>query len=472
MARHHKTLSKRHGPAKRKAPGTWERYKSILQQLYLEQRLPLSEVMKKMKQDYNFNATQKQYRYRFVKWKWLKYSQKRSQSPDIQSDSSTHLNRIESLEIVECSATSPEDSDQEYGNGITPSSSDSEGAANWNTSSLRRQFLSVFSKVCYPVPDGLRDLITAGLQDPADGENRFKHKDAVIGTLMRTLGLTDGSVNVVAYHHLDYALASLRQIGQERTKAEDGSQEDKPVISRLHVIERQPWYHAFDESSPASRCISSCLDWIKQQLRNRQPKKMALSYFDALGEREAGDGSNTSKQDVCLFVYLVDAWIDDLQSQGAQRPQDRWDQLSEEAVGVSPIETLRTMSSLILGTACMDPQSPPQRRSARNIRRKDGAGDDQLIDSALNGIEAMESTYNKRSLTLEFITEFVWIHDPNRRLDGEESRFEAEARIAAEAYADAKLSVPIEAAYALDGAAFDDAGTLDDASDISMKDSD
>lgn len=57
MARHHKTLSKRHGPAKRKAPGTWERYKSILQQLYLEQRLPLSEVMKKMKQDYNFNAT-------------------------------------------------------------------------------------------------------------------------------------------------------------------------------------------------------------------------------------------------------------------------------------------------------------------------------------------------------------------------------------------------------------------------------
>ncbi|KAI1774927.1 hypothetical protein F4818DRAFT_55853 [Hypoxylon cercidicola] len=472
MARHHETASKRHGPAKRKAPGTWEGYKPVLQQFYLEQCLPLVEVMKKMKVKYKFDATQKQYRYRFEKWKWPKYGQKRSQSPEIQSNPSPDSNENESFEIMECSTTSPEDSDQEYDGSLTPSTSDGEIATRRNNS-LRQQFLSVFLEVCYPIPESVRDLIAAGLQDPTEDGNRFKHEDTVIRLLMQTLVFRDGSINVVAYHHLNYALANLGQLDQGQTKTEDENQEhldEEPVISRLYVLERQPWYHAFDESFPASRCVSSCLDWIKQQLSAGLPRGMALSHFDALGGKEGGSGPNTSKQDARLFVYLVDAWLDDLISQGAQRPRDCWDQLSERAIGISPIEMLRTMSSLILGTASLDSRSPPQRRSARNIRHGDGAGDNDLIVSALSGTEALENDYDKRTLVLEFITEFVWIHDPNRQPDEEKSRFEEEARRAAEAYADVKLSVPIEAAYALDRAASDDIATPDSASDISMED--
>ncbi|XXG98115.1 hypothetical protein Hte_004435 [Hypoxylon texense] len=474
MARRRKTSSKRHSATERKDPGTWERYEPILRQLYMEKHLALPKVMKIMKQEYQFDATKKQYRYRFEKWECQKYGLKRSQRPNIQSDSSADMNGKGSLEITESSATIPEDSDQECGNDMTPSSSDSEGPTRMNASSLRQQFLSVFSGICYPVLERFQDLITAGLQDPAKGESWLRNRDAIIGDFMQNLGLTNGSINVIAYHHLNYALASFGQLGQERAEAGDESKEhldDEPFISRQRFIERQPWYRAFDESSPASRCLSYCLDWIKQQLRIRLPREMALSYFDTLG-MDAGHSPNTSKQDVCLFVYLVDALLDDLASQVAQRPGDRWDQLSEEAVGISPIETLRTMSSLILGMVYPDPQSPPQRRSARNIRRKGGAGGDQLIDSALSGIEVIENTHDKRALVLQFVTEFVWIHDPNRRRDGEESRFEAEARLAAEAYADAKLSVPIEAAYTPNGAASDDTGIPDDASDIPMKDSD
>lgn len=342
---------------------------------------------------------------------------------------------------------------------MTPSSSDWEDVTDRDISILRQQFLSVFSEVCYPVPNSVKGLVAASLRDSAGEETRSMRKDIAIGALIQHLGLADGSLNVIAYHHLNYALGKWIEV-----KDENQERLDEPAISRHRAIEQQPWYQNFDEGSPASRCISSCLEWINQQLRLRWPRETALSYFDAPG---SDGGRNVSKQDVRLFVYLVDAWLGDESSQGTQCSGNCWDELAERATGVSPIEMLRTMSSLIVDAARPDSETPPQRRSARNIRSGDDNNGDQLIDSALAGVEAIEG--DKRALVREFVTEFVWIHDPNHRLDEDRSRFEAEARRAAEVYADAKLCVSIEPTCDLDGVVSDDTGSLGDDSDNSTE---
>ncbi|KAI0426843.1 hypothetical protein F5Y09DRAFT_345286 [Xylaria sp. FL1042] len=73
---------------RRMGMGNWGQYHAILQGLYMTNNLPLPDVMKTMKEKYDFEATVKQcrstyltvnersYRYQFtVKWGWKKYNQ-------------------------------------------------------------------------------------------------------------------------------------------------------------------------------------------------------------------------------------------------------------------------------------------------------------------------------------------------------------------------------------------------------------
>ncbi|KAI0160914.1 hypothetical protein GGR52DRAFT_151757 [Hypoxylon sp. FL1284] len=416
--------------------------------------------MRQMKEKYSFEPTPKQYRFCFEKWRWTKYSQKRYLTPGFRSSSPSTVssgNSPAETAMVGSSVTSLEDSDRECDYAITPRSFDSEGASSVRAlSQIRRQFLSVFSEDCCPIPQYVRELRP---RDLTNGEDCTRRKDAAITAFIRSASLNGDSVDVVTYHHLNYVLANSGPLGRGSEDEEPEYFDDEPAIAKFRIIEQRQWYYAFDKNSSASRCVSSCLDWIKQQLTARPTRQAALSHFDALERREAGGDPDSSKQDVCLFVYLADALLDDWASQAAQHldPGDRWDSLAEVAVGISPMETLRTMSSLILGTACLDmPSRPqPQRRSTRNMRRQCGADVDQLIDSALRGIEAIQEACDKRTQILEFVTEFVWIHEPSRHLH-EKSSFEEEARRAAEAYVDAKL------------AASSNIGALDDASEISL----
>ncbi|KAJ8129370.1 hypothetical protein O1611_g4265 [Lasiodiplodia mahajangana] len=53
----------------------WDKYKDILCQLYVEENLPIQEVMKIMKERHGFSASVKQYRYQIgEKWRWKKYN--------------------------------------------------------------------------------------------------------------------------------------------------------------------------------------------------------------------------------------------------------------------------------------------------------------------------------------------------------------------------------------------------------------
>ncbi|KAF2965832.1 hypothetical protein GQX73_g7738 [Xylaria multiplex] len=54
---------------------TWDKYKTILKRLYVEEDHPLPIVVKIMEEKYGFVATRKQYRYQFgERWGWKKYN--------------------------------------------------------------------------------------------------------------------------------------------------------------------------------------------------------------------------------------------------------------------------------------------------------------------------------------------------------------------------------------------------------------
>ncbi|KAG5657349.1 hypothetical protein KAF25_005913 [Fusarium avenaceum] len=61
---------------KRKAPPLgeiqWEQKKPYIEQLYMTEDLPLSEVMRRMGKDHEFFATDKMYKNRFKAWRWSK----------------------------------------------------------------------------------------------------------------------------------------------------------------------------------------------------------------------------------------------------------------------------------------------------------------------------------------------------------------------------------------------------------------
>ncbi|KAM0186098.1 hypothetical protein ACHAPI_011876 [Fusarium lateritium] len=62
---------------KRKAPPIgerqWEQKKPYIEQLYMAEGLPLSEVVRQMENDHEFFATERMYKNRFKAWHWSKY---------------------------------------------------------------------------------------------------------------------------------------------------------------------------------------------------------------------------------------------------------------------------------------------------------------------------------------------------------------------------------------------------------------
>ncbi|KAI1376932.1 hypothetical protein F4677DRAFT_61957 [Hypoxylon crocopeplum] len=421
MARQHVTVPKRRGPKKiadRIPNATWKKHKPCLRKLYLTDRLPLPQVMTEMKKK-NFEASQKQYRYRFEMWKWLKYGQNRSQGPGIDQN--------QRLRVLNSSIANFEGSDHTYdGSDTPPSSYDGEEVRGKDKCLLRQQLISVFEVGSFPVGEDMNRIV-AVQYDGLAGVQYSDYKDTVIRRLAPMLRLEGGSINIVAYHHFNFALESV--IGQLWQDEFDESRDEdrlEPAISRLKVFEQYQEYLPLDEYSPASVCLLLCFHWVQRQLTCCPPKNSALSHFDMLGVG-AGDGElDIPMQDVCLFVYLFDIWV----SQGAQSSSDSWDRHCEGALGISPAQTLRVMSCLILGMAAAQDGGSPKDMNADH---------DALVNFALCGVKAVEEAYSNdtRGLVEDFITEFVWVHDLNRQAD----EFEEKAWKAAHAYADKKLRV-------------------------------
>ncbi|RWA05976.1 hypothetical protein EKO27_g9135 [Xylaria grammica] len=62
----------------------WDKYRPILERLYIEEQLPLFEVIKIMEEKYHFFRTTKQYRYQLgEKWGWKKYKANTSYRPGV-----------------------------------------------------------------------------------------------------------------------------------------------------------------------------------------------------------------------------------------------------------------------------------------------------------------------------------------------------------------------------------------------------
>ncbi|KAK4110390.1 hypothetical protein N656DRAFT_770412 [Canariomyces notabilis] len=49
-------------------PEGWEQHKEAITRFYLEEDLPIAEVMKRMEREYGFYANRRQYLYRFLNW--------------------------------------------------------------------------------------------------------------------------------------------------------------------------------------------------------------------------------------------------------------------------------------------------------------------------------------------------------------------------------------------------------------------
>ncbi|KAI1284205.1 Clr5 domain-containing protein [Xylaria sp. FL0933] len=72
------------GRAKRDA---WEQHRPVLRRLYVDENQPLPDVMRTMRENYNFGPTVKQYRYQLgSKWGWKKYNQGTAKGPSRQPD--------------------------------------------------------------------------------------------------------------------------------------------------------------------------------------------------------------------------------------------------------------------------------------------------------------------------------------------------------------------------------------------------
>lgn len=50
----------------------WEALKPFIEQLYLVDKMKLTDVISTMKGEYNFDAYEREYKYHFKKWQWRK----------------------------------------------------------------------------------------------------------------------------------------------------------------------------------------------------------------------------------------------------------------------------------------------------------------------------------------------------------------------------------------------------------------
>ncbi|KAI1490790.1 hypothetical protein F5X96DRAFT_694096 [Biscogniauxia mediterranea] len=452
MHRRYQARTNRRNPAKRINNDVWKQYQPRLKELYKIRGLPLPEVMKKMESQYSFKATTKQYRYRLGQvWGWMKYNHGTYQSPKTQVDSDGDTE----LHIP----------DTDPGCLPTPDNSDIDGderkASYQDILTLCTQFLSVFSDdCCYPVHEESISLLPnfiAEIEPYYDfpNANHSPVLKKLVHGLSQTILPRDGSINVIDYHRLNFALRHLLdKLGENPGPGFPDGGGDTLLITRLNVLEEQMWYRNFQENSPLPRYLQSCFDFCKERILSNKfgGDAMVPPPFNSLGKGEDDDEANTFRKDACLFVYLWDAWTC-THSESFSGTKSNWDRLAVPTLGITPTMVLNTMSSLILAVAA-DPSVPPASSVIRQHRwcmQPQNYGDNSgLFDLAREGVHAIESwpTRERRKyLVSEFIREFVWMHDmhgmhdsscgfgsPGINENAAATRVERDARLAAQEY--------------------------------------
>ncbi|RMJ10577.1 hypothetical protein CDV36_009797 [Fusarium kuroshium] len=64
--------AQRRKPKTRTSDAQWQQNKPHIEKLYMKDKLPLPEVMKRMKRDHDFDASEKMYKTKFKSWRWSK----------------------------------------------------------------------------------------------------------------------------------------------------------------------------------------------------------------------------------------------------------------------------------------------------------------------------------------------------------------------------------------------------------------
>ncbi|KAL7628070.1 hypothetical protein AAE478_002266 [Parahypoxylon ruwenzoriense] len=407
-------MARRRGLASRKRTEDWDQLKPVLEELYINKKMPLPDVSALMLQDYKFKATPKQYRYRFEKWEWVKYNKRSVLSyPDLDpgkepsgdgytSESSEESNQDDDMDMdIDDATMTPETSD------------DGEAVEDKMIRPSCQQFLELFSSGCYPIDPGLKKKAWA-LYSNMNNVKRSKDKGEFVQSLYENLCPMSANVNVVAWHHLNYALEYIegeRQALEAGSVIGQGRPDDGPAITRGNAIQHWLSHRSNEENSLAYSCVSSCLLWAKKQLEERPRKRSLLFRFDTLGEQAGADnGLTMANPHIRLFVYLFDIWTRDI----VPSDNDDWKKRSMSALGISPAATLCTMSSLLLGATTAD-SGPQSLAHQPEVNPYDGEDHNALLDLAMDRIGYLDQI-PLGDLTQEFIAEFAWNHNPKHGL--------------------------------------------------------
>ncbi|KAI1079540.1 hypothetical protein F5B20DRAFT_543945 [Whalleya microplaca] len=305
---------------------------------------------------------------------------------------------------------------------LASSGSEYDNMNNIDIATLPQDFILAFSEIYPP--------IEAGFQKFAEATNHDQILSEVVQKLRGSLLHTDDSIDIIAYHRLSFefgrAIGKLHESNSE-TQGQVQDQSDDEAAFKLEIT-NQPWYQDLNEQSEVYKCVWSCFYWCRDQLLSRPHRSEALLDFDTLGLPDTGDELNTFKQDACLFTYLFDLWF----SQMFTTPLP-WTQLSKRALRIPPTIMLHTMSSLILTWA--GKSLPQQHRSSQSSSWDFNA----LLDFVQSGVGSIEEKCKMKRLIVEFISEFVFIHELPGEEDSDEEqkvqKFEEQrARIIAEEY--------------------------------------
>ncbi|KAI0015564.1 Clr5 domain-containing protein [Xylariomycetidae sp. FL0641] len=420
-------VSKRKHPAKRIGSKEWNRYKSTLADLYKKQSLPLPEVMEVMERDHNFKATIKQYRYRFGElWQWFKYNhgndRTRGHEVEIDHESPTAFDDepLDDTKDFECSVEPVP---------TPPCGSDDDQVCERDIPFLKTELLSIISDEVIDESESLAVVeeleVMSGLQV---SQPVFKKK--LIEKLSQRILPANGSINVLAYHRLS---SSLRLTIEGAGVCPQ--HEDSEITLTDEVFKNQPWYVEPMESCRARQCLQACVTWCARRICATAQDFVLPAPFNTLAEGHTDNEEYLFGNDVCLFVYLWDAWV----SQAGCSSRG-WESEADGVLGIPPAKVLRTVSSLILAAAgpgdppSLSPSSAPVRFPLRI--KGSNPGCEQLFSLAKNGVQIIQR-WDKRDLVVEFIREFVYMYDP-RGIKNQRTESLKTARKVAEEYLERK----------------------------------
>ncbi|KAH9904005.1 hypothetical protein F4778DRAFT_76655 [Xylariomycetidae sp. FL2044] len=379
------------------SPEEWEKRKPRIHRLYVKKRLPLPQVISKMKQKYRFDASSKQYRYRIGEiWKWPRYGAKGKQALALECASTNSSSVSEDMPDTLEAVASLDTPSGESESALTPSGSDDdEDNTSQHPVSVLNEFLAVFYE-----DSGAHQ---ASASNPMV-ENPF------------------GAYTPIT---IENAPESFRW---DTTLPADN----------LNIGREQSRYAAFDGVNPqiAYSCLSPCLEWCEKSIlvsQTRAPKSLVPGPFNRLGtDSKDDDPPNTYARDKALFVYLWDRWA----FPNPKEPSQGWARLALTALGITPSKLLLTMASLILTYAGADAYS-----DAREVRRRSprlNCANQEvswLFHPASSGIRQLK-LLEPEQLVDEFSAELAHLGDPEPTFEAVDKEREEVVREMALRYAE------------------------------------